>query len=148
MTVHLRFSHGINQVCPKCHEPLVAFELEGVEIDCCVECRGAWLDAGELELIAEMAGVVSGPLTEALRRARGSVQGKRRCPRCGRKLREIHVGQDEPLVLDRCPGGHGFWLDHGEMEAFVGSFHEGEGGAAARFIADLYGRGTPPDRVG
>ena len=36
-------------MCPLCHEPLVAFELDGVEIDRCVDCGGVWLDAGELE---------------------------------------------------------------------------------------------------
>ena len=33
---------------------------EGVEIDRCMECRGTWLDAGELELITEFAGAEPG----------------------------------------------------------------------------------------
>ncbi len=33
---------------------MVAFELEGVEIDRCLACEGTWLDAGELELIVEL----------------------------------------------------------------------------------------------
>ena len=43
-------------MCPLCNEPLVAFELDGIEIDRCVDCGGVWLDAGELELIAGRAG--------------------------------------------------------------------------------------------
>ena len=44
---------------------MVAFELEGVEIDRCVGCEGTWLDAGELEVIAETAGASRGALFEA-----------------------------------------------------------------------------------
>ncbi|MCH2376546.1 MAG: zf-TFIIB domain-containing protein, partial [Planctomycetes bacterium] len=43
-------------MCPGCKEPLVAFELEGIEIDHCVECKGTWLDAGELQMFLELAG--------------------------------------------------------------------------------------------
>ena len=53
-------------MCPECGQPLVAFELRGVEIDHCVDCGGTWLDAGELETITESAGVPSGELSRAL----------------------------------------------------------------------------------
>ena len=52
-------------MCPVCRRPMVAFELEGVEIDRCVGCEGTWLDAGELEVIAETAGASRGALFEA-----------------------------------------------------------------------------------
>ena len=39
--------------CPKCNEPLVMSERQGVEIDYCPECRGVWLDRGELDKILE-----------------------------------------------------------------------------------------------
>ena len=34
--------------CPKCNQSLVMSERQGVEIDYCPECRGVWLDRGEL----------------------------------------------------------------------------------------------------
>lgn len=37
--------------CPSCHCPLAARWLHGVEIDVCQECRGVWLDAGELRQV-------------------------------------------------------------------------------------------------
>ena len=39
--------------CPKCSERLVAIEYDqtGVEVNFCAQCRGVWLDAGELEKI-------------------------------------------------------------------------------------------------
>ena len=40
--------------CPNCKEPnLVMSERSGVEIDYCPECRGVWLDRGELDKILE-----------------------------------------------------------------------------------------------
>lgn len=39
--------------CPKCYEPLRIAERQGVEIDYCPECRGIWLDRGELDKILE-----------------------------------------------------------------------------------------------
>lgn len=40
--------------CPTCKEVnLVMSERQGVEIDYCPECRGVWLDRGELDKIIE-----------------------------------------------------------------------------------------------
>ncbi len=40
--------------CPNCKETnLVMSERKGVEIDYCPDCRGVWLDRGELDKIIE-----------------------------------------------------------------------------------------------
>lgn len=39
--------------CPNCKATLVMSERNGVEIDYCPECRGVWLDRGELDKIIE-----------------------------------------------------------------------------------------------
>ena len=40
--------------CPTCKDVyLVMSGLQGIEIDCCPECRGVWLDRGELDKIIE-----------------------------------------------------------------------------------------------
>lgn len=39
--------------CPVCRTQLVAMERQGVEIDHCPNCRGVWLDRGELDKILE-----------------------------------------------------------------------------------------------
>lgn len=39
--------------CPTCKVPLVMSERQGIEIDYCSECRGIWLDRGELDKIIE-----------------------------------------------------------------------------------------------
>ena len=135
-------------MCPACNQPMVSLEFEGVEIDHCVECAGTWLDAGELELLTELAGVEPAELTRALQQARPVRKDDRRCPRCRRKMEVIEVGPENPVELDRCRRGDGLWFDHGEMETVVGSFSAGVGGAVASFFAEIYRSdlGHGPDR--
>ncbi len=46
--------------CPVCGATLLMSERHGVEIDYCPECRGIWLDRGELDKIIERAAEESG----------------------------------------------------------------------------------------
>lgn len=39
--------------CPNCNVPLIMSERQGIEIDYCPQCRGVWLDRGELDKIIE-----------------------------------------------------------------------------------------------
>jgi Zn-finger nucleic acid-binding protein len=39
----------MEMTCPKCHAKMRQFERSGVTIDQCSECRGIFLDRGELE---------------------------------------------------------------------------------------------------
>ena len=40
--------------CPTCPEvPLVMADRQGIEIDYCPQCRGVWLDRGELDKLIE-----------------------------------------------------------------------------------------------
>lgn len=39
--------------CPNCQVTLVMADRNGIEIDYCPECRGVWLDRGELDKIIE-----------------------------------------------------------------------------------------------
>lgn len=44
--------------CPACSKPLQMTERQGVEIDYCPQCRGVWLDRGELDKIIERSAQV------------------------------------------------------------------------------------------
>lgn len=39
--------------CPKCQGPMRTYERSGVVIDQCTECRGIFLDRGELERLID-----------------------------------------------------------------------------------------------
>lgn len=124
-------------MCPKCGADLIVLELDGVEIDHCPECRGTWLDAGELELLCEMDGIQPGSVQEALYDTRAERKTQRRCPRCRRRMEGIALSGIE---LERCRYSHGLWFDQGEMRALIQAFasESGEQGRVARFFADLY----------
>lgn len=49
--------------CPVCNGRLRAIEKYGVEIDICPDCKGVWLDRGELEKILELESA-GGPMTD------------------------------------------------------------------------------------
>lgn len=39
--------------CPNCNSQLIIAERQQIEIDYCPQCRGVWLDRGELDKIIE-----------------------------------------------------------------------------------------------
>ncbi|MBL8877764.1 MAG: zf-TFIIB domain-containing protein [Phycisphaerales bacterium] len=47
--------------CPTCSTELKIAERQGVEIDHCPQCRGVWLDRGELDKIIERSNREIGP---------------------------------------------------------------------------------------
>jgi uncharacterized protein len=47
--------------CPICRLPLVMSDRQGIEIDYCAQCRGVWLDRGELDKIIERSAPAAAP---------------------------------------------------------------------------------------
>jgi Zn-finger nucleic acid-binding protein len=43
----------MQMTCPKCHGEMRMYERSGVTIDQCTECRGIFLDRGELDKLFE-----------------------------------------------------------------------------------------------
>ena len=41
--------------CPRCNVALLITDRQGIEIDYCGQCRGVWLDRGELDKLVERA---------------------------------------------------------------------------------------------
>ena len=52
-------------VCPSCRVALVMSERQGIEIDYCPQCRGVWLDRGELDKIIERSAKEAAPVAQA-----------------------------------------------------------------------------------
>ena len=48
--------------CPTCKVPLVMSDRQGIEIDYCPQCRGIWLDRGELDKIIAKSANESQPI--------------------------------------------------------------------------------------
>ena len=47
--------------CPVDNTQLTMSERQGIEIDYCPQCRGVWLDRGELDKIIERSGAAHQP---------------------------------------------------------------------------------------
>lgn len=48
--------------CPHCPEAVLSMmDRQGVEVDYCPQCRGVWLDRGELDKLLERAASVQAP---------------------------------------------------------------------------------------
>lgn len=45
--------------CPVCNVELKMAERQGIEIDYCPQCRGVWLDRGELDKMIERSASIS-----------------------------------------------------------------------------------------
>jgi Zn-finger nucleic acid-binding protein len=52
---------GAGMPCPVCKVPLAMSDRQGVEIDYCPQCRGVWLDRGELDKIIERSLTAEAP---------------------------------------------------------------------------------------
>lgn len=50
--------------CPVCHVPLAMSDRQGIEIDYCPQCRGIWLDCGELDKIIERSAAPAQPAAQ------------------------------------------------------------------------------------
>jgi uncharacterized protein len=50
--------------CPSCGGDLVELERSGVRVDACRNCRGVWLDRGELDRIVERERQVVGAVDD------------------------------------------------------------------------------------
>lgn len=48
-------------LCPVCKVGLAMSDRQGIEIDYCPQCRGVWLDRGELDKIIERSTAPSAP---------------------------------------------------------------------------------------
>ena len=121
-------------ICTACRKELVIVETRGVELDLCADCHGTWFDADELRQLFRAVDAPSAVLEledELARRPSKPAAGRRLCPRCRGRLREVAVAaRPEPIALDRCPMGDGLWFDAGELRRLVQTSEFSSGGAA------------------
>ena len=110
--------------CPRCNVVLVGTEYEGVQVERCPQCRGFWIPGYRLtEIIDKRERAFSLEEIKAYRQAHQSRAGlvhpadsKISCPECGGSMQQNHYNYAQEVLIDRCPQGHGVWLDEGEVE--------------------------------
>ncbi|MBD3234223.1 MAG: hypothetical protein GF315_10925 [candidate division Zixibacteria bacterium] len=101
--------------CPKCKNPLIALELEQIEIDHCTDCGGIWLDSGELELLFNDYNRAV-EFIESFSMSQDSGERSIKCPICLKKMEKVSVPTEQTILIDRCINDDGLWFDVGELE--------------------------------
>ncbi len=126
--------------CPVCrNEAMIVLELKGVEIDYCLNCKGIWLDSGELELllgnIEETKEFLNSFIVDTITSER-----KLKCPICSHKMEKILVGNEEKVRIDKCKNGDGIWFDAGELEEVLRMGTIGKNDKVYILLKDMFGK--------
>ncbi|MCK4654024.1 MAG: zf-TFIIB domain-containing protein, partial [Candidatus Cloacimonetes bacterium] len=90
--------------------------LKGVEIDYCLNCKGIWLDSGELELLIGNDEETKEFLSSFVVIDTLTTERKVKCPICSKKMEKILVGDENKVRIDKCKNNDGLWFDSGELE--------------------------------
>jgi len=104
--------------CPVCNEAMIVLELNEVEIDYCPSCKGIWLDGGELELLLEDENERK-RIMSSFKLEPNSSEKKYKCPICRKKMDKVYVGDQQGVLIDKCPSNDGFWFDKGELNRVI-----------------------------
>jgi Zn-finger nucleic acid-binding protein len=129
--------------CPKCGDALHEVDsAERVALDFCSGCKGLFFDAGEVAVYFEL----SRDLPD-LDQAKAATQPTNlACPKCGKGFEELRYSALGDLVIDRCTGCGGIWLDRGEvprLEALSAKL-EAPGSRVLRAMREIHGKGYRP----
>lgn len=102
---------------------MIVVEHDHIAIDYCPQCRGVWLDRGELELLVERSCPENTDvcLDDYFHRQAVSVaEAKRRCPICNRHMRKEKIGVAPEVIIDACADREdGLWFDGGELHQIL-----------------------------
>ena len=95
--------------CPECGDFLRVGNIRGVNLDICARCSGAFLDTGELQLLAKDMSFAAQVQQAAFSSKAGARAPARRivCKSCSRQLRRAHafVADEEPYCGTCAPSG-------------------------------------------
>lgn len=128
--------------CPVCEKTdMAVLELEGIEIDYCLKCRGIWLDSGELELLigsAERKNEILSSFQDAEKKCN---EKKHLCPICSKAMKKVEVIIEKgDVIVDECSERHGLWFDKGELYHIINCAAEGskEENPVLKFLGDIF----------
>ena len=102
--------------CPVCKYSMVILELDKVEIDYCPQCKGIWLDSGELELLMETRN--NEKMYKHFIPADNVAEKKYKCPICSKKMSKVEF-ENSGIIIDKCKKDHGLWFDKGELNSLL-----------------------------
>lgn len=111
--------------CPRCNSILQSVEYDGQTVEACPDCKGEWLAAGELQIIAEHHDEVFTPeeiasldaVNKEIFTAEKDDQDELNCPACEIvQMEHFNYADTSGIVLHKCTVCNGIWMDKGELE--------------------------------
>lgn len=98
--------------CPKCQVPTTVFNFEAdLNFDRCDQCKGMWMDKGELARTTSSPNDFPDPT-----RAASGPKTNKKCPKCSNVfLHEVSFAPNSKLIVDVCGSCQGLWLDSREL---------------------------------
>ena len=121
-----------------CKSAMITLELEEVEIDYCTDCKGIWLDAGELELLLGEPEKAQ-QLLNSFEIDFKCAEKQRKCPICDKKMQKTIVGSSKPaLLIDKCRRGDGLWFDRGELHDIINRAKLDKDNKIQKLLTDMF----------
>jgi Zn-finger nucleic acid-binding protein len=105
--------------CPACPKTALTetSPRQGLAVDHCAACGGAWLDIGEVYHFTRDPKSAQAALKAAYGRVMPTT---RRCPRCSRDMKAARL-EASGVLIEACPACGGTWFDKGELASFAAS---------------------------
>lgn len=113
--------------CPACKDPRLALKADrGAAYSVCPDCAGLFVGESQLykyiEAVTQDIGAAQAfvsLLEDALARDAPDGSHLRACPVCRADLERFGFGEHPMSIADRCPQGHGLWLDDGDLSKVI-----------------------------
>jgi Zn-finger nucleic acid-binding protein len=106
------------RICPRCTKVLEPVVVEGVTVEGCHGCGGAWFDRGELDEVARLDHTALERIDEVFRpksEQPPAPYSSMRCPMCVDRLTRFEFRHFPGIELDGCRKCRGVWADEGEL---------------------------------
>ncbi len=104
------------KTCPVDGTIMRELRYENDVVDLCESCHGIWCDDEELRNIIHTIEKEFKDLELDASLPSRVKSENRTCPTCDSTLHENNFSYNSGIMLDRCPSGHGVWLDYVELE--------------------------------
>jgi Zn-finger nucleic acid-binding protein len=102
--------------CPKCEAEMRQKTYKGIEIDRCTQCKGIFLDKGELESLQDQKLGTVVDICAYSKKNEAMDEVAATCHRCGTRMMALRGAGD--IRIDWCDQCEGIFFDKGELARY------------------------------
>jgi uncharacterized protein len=111
--------------CPRCGSALRPVDYDGQTVCVCPDCKGEWLQAGELQKIVEHHDEVFTPqeiasldaVNKEILTAEKGDHDELNCPVCENvRMEHFNYGDTSGIILHKCTECGGIWMDKDQLQ--------------------------------